>query len=197
VSAWVDHPTVKFVRERHPDATPLEILFEYQKLLTELEDRFPGIPFTEIFRQDREPESAARVAIRLRDLGVDPELVDVALGFTPRESEPPDGKGVQKLAGWPQIQSLAELELTRREYVEMGIPESIAIDASRCRTPLTEEDIEIATRVLDNDESIRGVSRDTGRTNNTVRRCVYRYLWHNTMVAAAAVSTIVGAGCAA
>jgi hypothetical protein len=106
---WAEHPLVREAARDADDA--LGLLTQLNKLMLEVEDRFPGVPYRQILEQ---PQAALgkldRIAM-LRDAGIDEDLiadlegpVDIEHGWGEREwtyaATDLSYSELQELSGW-------------------------------------------------------------------------------------------------
>jgi hypothetical protein len=79
LSRWADSPIVHHALQRHPNLDPLSILLTMSDTMHALEERFPGLPFAEIFSlahlDPADPPSFKRNVGALRGAGLSEEEI--------------------------------------------------------------------------------------------------------------------------
>jgi hypothetical protein len=159
---WVEHPLVREAARDADDA--LGLLSQLNKLMLEVEDRFPGVPFRQILER---PQAALgkldRIAM-LRDAGIDEDLIADLEG--PVDIEP----------GWGETEwTYAATDLTYSELQELsGWSRGRCAEVVALRGAFTRTEDKVIEAVQAG-ATISEAARLVGVARNTARRAVRKF----------------------
>lgn len=153
VDAWLEHP---LVREAHhglrDDASILDLFENLRRVLDEVEDQFPGVPFRTILSAYETPDPE-RVRKTMRQAGVPEKNINLAIGF-------PEEDFVGKIP--KRVMQLLWVDAPKQVWFAEGFTKAAWRLWRRLAKPLSEIERRAVQKVMDGLE-IHGHERRTAR----------------------------------
>lgn len=170
---WFEHPIVKRVQDMAPEgASARHVLIALSDTLNELEDRFPGMPFSEILGSAERPQPI-QVAQELKLRGVSD--ADLALICESRT-----GQAGSASLSYFDLRDLeaAHAGVPGAELERQGWPQRKAKEVCRMRQNVSGNELKWARLILDQGWNVNQVVRELGVPRYQVRvglaKVVYR-----------------------
>lgn len=166
--AWTKNPIVKRILDKDPDLNPLRILERLSETLNELEEKFPNLPFEEIFVLQRVHPDSEALRASMRRCGVPQEAIDLISPVSRK-----------RLGNYDRFKALADTGLSAQDLMRKGHPKNTSFFAQRMRRPLTKIETEIGEYVLDNpDVPVTDIEDKFNVSDNTAMQYAMKVKYH-------------------
>lgn len=168
LTQWLEHPLVREAqRGLSDDSSPIDLLVNLYNVLTELDERFPGIPYRTILGAPTEPNKAKVIAL-MKEAGVSSEdicLATAQCGF--------DGALDESI--FPMVRDQKPMQA----WIDEGHTPGRARELMRLHKPLSEKE-QRAWKLIEEGYTHGEVRRRTGLSRPTIRsagRKIQYQLW--------------------
>jgi len=158
---WLTNPLVALAAERS-DGDTTSLLEQLSRLLVELEDRFPTVPFDQILSPPSTRDHRSRKRFRTRLINAGCTVADVELVCAQPTS-------ADRYASWQKWFDLADECPTRQALEAAGFDSPDIQRVLALSKPLSAEHHAIAVRVVDGGESLYAVATSLGIGHSGVR----------------------------
>lgn len=179
LTEWVQHPVVNMAARNLPDeATALDLLISLHEVLTDLDDRFPGVPFRKmIVDPDNGGATKLEILETLTAAGVSDDDIRAILSGGSTDYPTTEAVGMT-----PEVIELMDANLKPKQLRELGVHQTLITRIRGTRQPLTPDE-RLAARYIDlvGVSTIRELERATGLPRQKCQRVTWKvaYLRHH------------------
>lgn len=165
---WLSHPITEHVID-DAGLDPERVLFHYIAVLNDIEDRFPGVPFRDLFGMVDGTVSVNKVRSGMRQAGLSSQQIDEALSGTPGAR----GQDRVAVADWDYEADLFPLLAAGAAsddlVVHLAVGRNRAEELLTIRSPMNERQ-QRCIDLLDAGMNLSEAGREVGVSRNTVRK---------------------------